>query len=183
MSETDLRVIKSQRAIVAAFNTLVQRNGFEQLTVKQLCAEALMGRSTFYRYYQDKYDLLNKLVLTYCQQFERLLDQRLNQAELDQVLTNLYRELVTDRETLTTLFSIHEPEGDLQARFTEILEKRLMVYLEPLTLPVPRDFLGTLYATNVLTVLMWSLKNGVDGNVTQLMNHLFHTVQRAYSPE
>lgn len=54
MTKVDLRVRKSQLAIEQAFVSLVTEVGFEQVTVKSLCAQAMVGRSTFYHYYQGE---------------------------------------------------------------------------------------------------------------------------------
>ena len=37
---------------------------FEKITVDQICNEALLHRSSFYRYFHDKYDLLEQLINT-----------------------------------------------------------------------------------------------------------------------
>lgn len=182
MATADLRVIKSQRAIHKAFNELVAQEGFERLTVRRLCAEALIGRSTFYRYYQDKYDLLTQLVDQATRQLDQLLQRRLAHDQLDTLLTTLYQSLAIHRETLLTLLSIERPEGNLRQAWTMVLERRLTKYLQGLPGPVPIDFLGQLYAVNVLTALTWSLQNGVTPEITTFMNQLFHSARQAYFP-
>ena len=53
----DLRIKKSKQAIVDAFLTLRARKPLEKITVKELCAEACINKSTFYAHYADIYDL------------------------------------------------------------------------------------------------------------------------------
>ncbi|MCT4398332.1 TetR/AcrR family transcriptional regulator [Pediococcus ethanolidurans] len=65
MNSNDLRAIKSKRDIEVAFIQLINQNGFSKITIKDICTSALIGRSTFYRYYEDKYDLLKKLITKY----------------------------------------------------------------------------------------------------------------------
>lgn len=45
--------------ILNAFNKLVQKKSFDKITVDYLCREADVGRTTFYRYFTDKYDILD----------------------------------------------------------------------------------------------------------------------------
>ena len=57
----DLRVVKTKRLIKGAFIDLVEEKGFDNVTVKDICAKALINRNTFYLHYYDKVDLLNKI--------------------------------------------------------------------------------------------------------------------------
>ena len=46
-----------------ALFSLLEENPFEKITLTQLCDASMVPRSTFYRYFEDKYDLLY-----YCRQ-------------------------------------------------------------------------------------------------------------------
>lgn len=59
--DTDLRVIRTQQMIRTAFFVLIDKIGFEKITVQNLVKEAVINRSTFYLHYTDKFDLLDKL--------------------------------------------------------------------------------------------------------------------------
>lgn len=47
--------------IQQAFYTLLKTKQFSDITVQDICDQAMIHRSTFYRYYNDKYVLLNML--------------------------------------------------------------------------------------------------------------------------
>ena len=53
----DLRKKKTEKAIKNAFIELRARKPLEKITVKELCAEACINKSTFYAHYADIYDL------------------------------------------------------------------------------------------------------------------------------
>lgn len=59
--KTDLRVLRSQRAIREAFWKLMEEGGISNVNVQKIVDLAGMNRSTFYAYYTDKYDLLDKM--------------------------------------------------------------------------------------------------------------------------
>ncbi|WP_154837085.1 TetR/AcrR family transcriptional regulator [Staphylococcus sp. Marseille-Q1834] len=59
MNPQDLRVQKTRQAILTTFFELLQTKTFEQITIQDLCDKANIRRSTFYRHFNDKYDLLN----------------------------------------------------------------------------------------------------------------------------
>lgn len=57
-NKTDLRVIKTKKAIYDALILLMKDKTFEQIKVSDICSKALINRSTFYSHYNDKYELL-----------------------------------------------------------------------------------------------------------------------------
>ncbi|MDF2910727.1 MAG: TetR/AcrR family transcriptional regulator [Sporolactobacillus laevolacticus] len=59
---TDLRVVKTRLAIQSRFLDLLLKKNFNELTVKDITSAANIGRGTFYLHYQDKYDLLEKVI-------------------------------------------------------------------------------------------------------------------------
>lgn len=59
--KSDLRAIKTRRAIHSAFIELIEEVGFSKINVQMITKRAEMNRSTFYLHYLDKYDLLDKV--------------------------------------------------------------------------------------------------------------------------
>ncbi|MBH4729974.1 fatty acid efflux pump transcriptional regulator FarR, partial [Staphylococcus aureus] len=56
MKETDLRVIKTKKALSSSLLQLLEQHLFQTITVNQLCHNALVHRTTFYKHFYDKYD-------------------------------------------------------------------------------------------------------------------------------
>jgi AcrR family transcriptional regulator len=56
----DLRVRRTRKLILEAFVELTVEHGFSTITVQDIADRAMVNRSTFYRHYLDKYDLLDK---------------------------------------------------------------------------------------------------------------------------
>lgn len=54
----DLRTTRTKRALLDSLLRLIEEIGYEAVTVSELCTRAYVNRSTFYRYYEDKDDLL-----------------------------------------------------------------------------------------------------------------------------
>lgn len=53
---------RTVRDFETALEQLLQKKSFEHLTVDEICSAALLHRSSFYRYFHDKYDLLEHLI-------------------------------------------------------------------------------------------------------------------------
>lgn len=61
MAETeDIRIQRSRTALQQALFALSVEKGFAAVTVRDLTQRAQVNRSTFYRHYLDKYDVLNQ---------------------------------------------------------------------------------------------------------------------------
>ena len=74
MNKTDLRVVKTLAQIDRALLECLEQTPLQKLTVDQLCQQALINRSTFYKYYQDKYDLMDQYLARTLQEFRRQMD-------------------------------------------------------------------------------------------------------------
>ena len=56
----DLRVRRTRKLLQQAFIECTIEKGFAALTVRDITERAMVNRSTFYRHYLDKYDLLEQ---------------------------------------------------------------------------------------------------------------------------
>jgi len=52
-------VNRTATAIIHAFNRLIEDCDFQKISVDMIMQEAQVSRSTFYRYFKDKYDVMN----------------------------------------------------------------------------------------------------------------------------
>ncbi|WP_028549119.1 TetR/AcrR family transcriptional regulator [Paenibacillus sp. UNC451MF] len=58
----DLRVQRTLQLIRDAVISLMDEQGFDRTTVRDITARAMINRATFYLHYEDKYDLLKKII-------------------------------------------------------------------------------------------------------------------------
>ena len=61
-----------KEALADSLRDLLKNEAIEKVTVDQICQEAKLHRSTFYRYFTDKYDLMYY-------SFERLMIARIDE--------------------------------------------------------------------------------------------------------
>lgn len=62
MVKQDRRVIKTQQALKNAVIELMSEKSFDEITIQDIADKANLNRGTIYLHYQDKYDLLDKLI-------------------------------------------------------------------------------------------------------------------------
>jgi AcrR family transcriptional regulator len=59
--QTDLRIRRTHKFLQEAIIELITEQGFDAITVGDIAERAMINRATFYRHYQDKYDLVAKI--------------------------------------------------------------------------------------------------------------------------
>ncbi|GHO49321.1 TetR/AcrR family transcriptional regulator [Ktedonospora formicarum] len=60
-NSSDLRVRRTHKLLREAFIELVEERGFDAITVGEIAQRAMVSRAAFYRYYQDKYDMVEQI--------------------------------------------------------------------------------------------------------------------------
>lgn len=71
MSGTDLRIQKTYAALTCAFTELLKAKSFEQITVKELCDNAIVRTATFYNHFADKYEFADFVIRDMLQRYHR----------------------------------------------------------------------------------------------------------------
>jgi AcrR family transcriptional regulator len=56
----DLRIRRTKKLLQEAMIALTVEKGFSNISVRDITERAMVNRSTFYRHYLDKYDLLDQ---------------------------------------------------------------------------------------------------------------------------
>lgn len=59
--QVDLRIRRTHHLLQEAIIELITEKGFDAITVGDIAERAMINRATFYRHYQDKYDLVVKI--------------------------------------------------------------------------------------------------------------------------
>ena len=90
-----------KHALAEGLKKLLRKNKFEDITVADICEASEISRRSFYRYFQDKYELLNWL---YDDEFCSTVDESPNKTIWD-YYPEICRHLYSDREFFLHAFS------------------------------------------------------------------------------
>jgi AcrR family transcriptional regulator len=58
----DARMVRTQQSLRAAFLTLIERKALEDISIRDIVAEAGIGYATYFRHYSSKADLLQVVI-------------------------------------------------------------------------------------------------------------------------
>lgn len=166
VNNTDLRVLKTRKNIRTSFINLLLVKDFKDITIQNIIDEALIGRSTFYDHYFDKYDLLNQLVNEVLVDFKDIIKDRFDlKSENDFIgfFLNMIEHYSKQRTTFLALLNVHTESIDLYTSLINILRNECSSYLDSIDFQnkstVPKEYISRLYASTAMTSIQWCLEN------------------------
>ncbi|WP_233654983.1 TetR/AcrR family transcriptional regulator [Staphylococcus chromogenes] len=65
-------------AIIKAMVALLEKEKFDQITIKQICVESGVHRSTFYAHFEDKYQLMETIKSYHMKRYRNLMQYMKN---------------------------------------------------------------------------------------------------------
>ncbi len=138
--KTDLRIIKTHKALSDAFWQMLREKKFEEITVNELCDRAMVRRATFYKHFADKNDFFAFLI-------------REKQAEFDAQI----RKSSDNTRSQSFYLSIIQRALD----FMKSNEKLVKTVLESKMLPTVMDILSRQITIDITQKLKEDAQNGV----------------------
>ena len=133
----DLRITKTKKALYEAFTRLMRTMNFDDLTVSQLCEEAMVRRATFYSHYCDIYDFFEKFLYYKQSKFEQ--EHHLSEYSGDHYFLVLLEETIDSFENNSDVLA-HIASSSVYLHLMEILydmiKEDCLKYIEKLQINV-----------------------------------------------
>lgn len=118
--KTDPRVLRTRKLIMESFMKLSSKKEFKDITIKDVTAEAMINRATFYYHFEDKYDLLDKTLSEVLS--INLESIHFNHRKLDEdTIINIFKALTNFQQSLHNRCQV-EYETELAPIVREQLE-------------------------------------------------------------
>lgn len=167
MKSKDPRVKKTLRDIDRALIEGLKNNTLQKITVDYLCREAEINRTTFYKYYTDKYNLFNNYIERILSDFKEAMDASFILASPDDVGSIKYQTIFhrcisyieSKQEAFQVLWNA-QIEVNVYKEMVYIVKNnmieerhRMKAYNEDVAKYV--DLYSELFASNMLTMIKW----------------------------
>lgn len=116
MTEQHPSTLSAQRTMFllrGSLFTLMLNRPFEKISLTDICRHAMVPRSTFYRYFSDKYDLLNHSFDTFAQEIGLELDIRIiaDREQTAGFFLSLFQFLQKNKATYRRLMISHHQDS------------------------------------------------------------------------
>lgn len=172
----DLRVIKTKDNIKNSMLHLLKKYEFKDITMSMLVDECRINKTTFYRHYSDKYDLIEKISKDYISLFSKAssnFENGINEHNID-CLIQFFDD---NKDELLILESKILPINIFEEMLT-IMTLDLCTYFKKY---INQDDLIKLYASlisnNILTTIKWYHKNYLNFERNQIIQIVLQTVE------
>lgn len=188
--KTDLRIKKSKYAIEHAFWKLLLAEGFAKITIQQIIDEAHVNRATLYKYYANKYELLDMVENSLISEFKNVTEKAPNLAKRTDVsqdhLHNYYREMVryiyNNRDKFSALLA---PNGDPSLINKLITADREIWQKNDITqyLPISEHYASAAITGMIISLIVEWIKSDFKESAEEFMDILQNTVTPLFSQE
>ncbi|MDF2503702.1 TetR/AcrR family transcriptional regulator [Clostridium sp.] len=179
INKTDLRVLKTHESIKNTFSNLLLGKSFKDITVQNICDEALIGRSTFYDHYYDKYDLLNKMAEEIFNEFKPYIKSRFNLNNSDdftRIGSDMIKHFSKKKTIIQALLNVHTESVNLYDDLKNVLIEECSSYLENKKFiskfNVSNKYICGHYSSYVLTSFQLWLELGENDDDLELANEI-----------
>lgn len=163
----DVRVIRTLKKIEDAFFHLLQKEDYKEIKLQDIYEIAGINRSTFYRHFKDKEDLVLSIISAREEHLRNMLKSRSSEREgkvYSELINNIYETILSEGKELKLLMKL---TGNLDFRLhcLQILRDSCLDILSSLgedRNSARSSYISVLYATSVMESITWMLENGKE---------------------
>jgi AcrR family transcriptional regulator len=102
----DLRIRRTHKLLSDSLISLLSEKSFEDIRISDICDKAMIHRTTFYKHFEDKYQLLDFLLRQLIHDFEEKSLQYTATNNQRQYYTNLFKLLLEHMSENRKMYSI-----------------------------------------------------------------------------
>lgn len=156
----DLRVQRTKKAILDTFFSLLEEKHFSNITIIDICEKALINRGTFYTHFEDKNQLLEKIVYDMMMNFDAEVDKVHGDSDMVVYYNDMFDVslgfIYENRARIKTLVTKAD-ESILFNQVHAIIKNNIMkkVGRLPATTEVTLEILAEFFAGGLIQVIEW----------------------------
>ncbi|WP_234005737.1 TetR/AcrR family transcriptional regulator [Lactobacillus sp. CBA3606] len=176
--------IRTELDLQRAMYQLLEQRSISQITVEQICTQALIHRSSFYRYYTDKFNLLAQMVM-------HTLAELLAAEQSNAVGSAVMAQFIGTHTQVLRHLLVTNTEGDnnrsqrvINDCFLTIAQTgatdRVLMMMRTAAEP---DLTAYLVSGAITSIVQWLSSEGIDGASVQTQLAIEHTLATFFSLE
>ena len=180
IKKIDLRVKRTDKLILDTFMNLLKEKSFDDIRISDICNGAMIHRTTFYKHFEDKYNLLSYALKNIINGFEIKSLDFYNNTVSRKFYINLFKSFLQHIENNRKIYlvGIRNLKSDfLINNFKRIIVTSIKYRLEDnnkhganFTIPIP--VLAELYYATMIGLGIWWLQNDADISIDETISYL-----------
>lgn len=169
----DLRITRTRKLLSQALFSLLGKESFEKITVKDICDVAMVSRSSFYSHFEDKYHLL-----FYClEEIKQELNKKIDYSQKEFLIERVLEYILANRKLFKTLFATEtslELRQMLDTLFTEEIEEFLRKKSEATLEPVKASvgMISIFIAGGISHLIQWWVRSDYQATVPEMVTFI-----------
>lgn len=178
----DLRVQRTKKAILDTFFSLLEEKHFSNITIIDICEKALINRGTFYTHFEDKNQLLEKIVYDMMMNFDAEVDKVHGDSDMLVYYNDMFDVslgfIYENRARIKTLITKAD-ESIVFNQVHAIIKNNIVkkVGRLPAKKEVPLEMLAEFFTGGVIQLLKWWLTSDANIDSEDLKKELFGIVK------
>lgn len=179
IKKIDLRVKRTDKLILDTFMNLLKEKSFDDIRISDICNGAMIHRTTFYKHFEDKYNLLSYALKNIINGFEIKSLDFYNNTVSRKFYINLFKSFLQHIENNRKIYlvGLRNLKSDfLINNFKRIIVTSIKYRLEDnnkhganFTIPIP--VLAELYYATMIGLGIWWLQNDVDISIDETISY------------
>ena len=180
--KVDLRVQRTKKAILDTFFSLLEEKHFSNITIIDICEKALINRGTFYTHFEDKNQLLEKIIYDMMMNFDDEVDRVHGDSDMMVYYNDMFDVSLAFINENKHALKILITNADTKLMFNQthaIIKNNIMkkVGRLPSTTEGNLEILAEFFAGGLIQTISWWVETDCQVPAEKIKEELFALVQ------
>lgn len=189
MNKSESKYFNTAVKMDKALLTLLEKKDFEYITIKEICKEAQVNRSTFYLHYENTVDLLQETMQYNVQHFLTYFDDQedimsnIHQLPLEKLVLikedylNPYLKYVKDNKRLFQTVMKHNETFDSHSAYEKMFQHIFSPIMERYDIAEKeRKYMTAFYVRGIVAVIEEWLKSDCQDSIEEVVGIILKCV-------
>lgn len=174
----DLRIKRTRKLLSKALLELMTEKSFDEIKISDICTKAMVHRTTFYKHFEDKYNLLNYCLKDLMNKFEeKALSIPSSIENPRQYYVNLFKIILEHMKENKKLYFIgldnlrnHATINIFQKTLSQCIYYRLNENIKfGISFEIPIEVMSEIFSSSMISIGIWWLDNSMPISIDKLI--------------
>lgn len=182
MKKQPERTARTKQALMDSFWDLYRERRIDQITIKEITANAGFYRSTFYEYFGSVYDVLEEIERNLIEEFKSMFPKLLASKSMEEAFGHISRIYEKNGVYVVILFG---PNGDhnFSMRTLELLKSTIASFLDIPEDDMQLNLMVAIFSSSVFAILNYWYTNSETLSLSEVLSAGKEILQHGVLPQ